>query len=164
MSRQRKQPTRINSLQTGMHQLEKSWPSTKLPAEQKQTWWRDKLNEYFELITGSMEMTQPGLREVLRERYHCGDGYYDGVAAMEYIKTWLKNSQLINPQYEHYEKHTASFLRKAARTGVQRCANFRRSLDDGHSTLTPSCALHTRATRWRIHCHQDHARLSRLSR
>ena len=32
-------------------------------AEQKNTWWRDKLNEYFEVITVSMKRTQPGLRE-----------------------------------------------------------------------------------------------------
>ena len=54
-------------------ELEKRLAFNKRLAEQKQTWWRDKLNEYFELITGSMERTQPGLREVLRERYHCGD-------------------------------------------------------------------------------------------
>ena len=98
-------------------ELEKRLAFNKRLAEQKQTWWRDKLNEYFELITGSMERTQPGLREVLRERYHCGDGYYDGVAAMEYIKTWLKNSQLINPQYEHYEKGHSLVLEKRLAQG-----------------------------------------------
>ena len=87
-------------------------------AEQKQTWWRDKLNEYFELITGSMERTQPGLREVLRSKFSAGDGYYDGVSAMAYITVWIKNSLLHNPQHEYYEKaHTIVLEKRLAGGG-----------------------------------------------
>lgn len=90
--------------QSALIEHEKRVAFNKRLADQKATWWRDHLNEYFEVIVSSMERTQPGLRETLRERYHCGDGYYDGVAAYDYVTTWLKNALLANPQYAHYEK------------------------------------------------------------
>ena len=85
-------------------ELEKRLAFNERLKEQKLTWWRDKLNEYFEVLTGSMKRTQPGLREVLREHCHCGDGYYDGVAAMQYVEAWLKNAIELNPQHDFYEK------------------------------------------------------------
>ena len=72
--------------------------------DQKSTYWRNALNMYFDILTRTMERTQPGLREILREKYHSGDGYYDGVAAMKYITAWLKNALLVNPQHDHYEQ------------------------------------------------------------
>ena len=85
-------------------ELEKRVAFNKRLADQKETWWRDKLNEYFTVLTSSMERTQPGLREVLRDRYHMGDGYYDGVAAYEFVTQWIKNALRDSPQNAYYER------------------------------------------------------------
>lgn len=86
--------------------------------ERKETWWRDRLNEYFDLLTSSMEDTQPGLREVLRSKFACGDGYYDGVAAMLYITAWIKNSLIHNPQHDYYDKGHRLIVEKRLGTGA----------------------------------------------
>ena len=93
-------------------ELEKRQAFNKQLAERKETWWRDRLNEYFDLITSTMKRTQPGLREVLREKYHLGDGYYDGVAAMDYVQAWIKNALTMNPQHDYYEHANNLVLNK----------------------------------------------------
>jgi len=98
-------------------ELEKRVAFNKRLADQKSTWWRDRLNEYFDVIVSSMERTQPGLREVLKERYHTGDGYYDGVAAYKFIESWLKNALVQSPQYTFYEQAHAVLMSKRLAAG-----------------------------------------------
>ena len=40
--------------------------------EQRDEWWKTSNNLLFTLITQSMEKTAPGLRQLLRERFHVG--------------------------------------------------------------------------------------------
>ena len=42
-------------------------------AAQRDEWFSKGNNEYFELITSTMVKTNPGLRQVLRDRYYVGD-------------------------------------------------------------------------------------------
>ena len=71
---------------------------------QRETYWRDKNNELFTLLTDSMMHTNPGLREILRSKYHTGDGYYDGAAALKFVELWLLMLQRDSPQNDFYEK------------------------------------------------------------
>mgnify|MGYP006155267663 CR=1 FL=1 len=56
---------------------------------ERNEWWRDGNNEYFTMITDSMIVSAPSMREMLQERYRIDDGVYDGYGAMEtYIKAF----------------------------------------------------------------------------
>ena len=57
-------------------------------AAQRDEWFSKGNNEYFELITSTMVKTNPGLRQVLRDRYYVGDGRFDGVAARDSATEW----------------------------------------------------------------------------
>ena len=72
--------------------------------QQRQTWWRDNNNSLFTLITDSMVRTAPNLRELLREKYHVSDGFYDGCAALKFVEKWLVEAQRDAPQYTFFDK------------------------------------------------------------
>ena len=50
---------------------------------QRDEWWRDSNHEFFTIIVDSMIKTNPGMYELLREKFHVSDGYYDGCAALD---------------------------------------------------------------------------------
>ena len=71
---------------------------------ERNEWWRDGNNEYFTMITDSMIVSAPSMREMLQERYRIDDGIYDGYGAMEtYIKEWMRVMAARNPCHSHYE-------------------------------------------------------------
>ena len=54
---------------------------------------RDDRNELFTLFADSMKTTHPGLRDALRKKFAIEDGFFDGYAALQEIKTNL-NEQI----------------------------------------------------------------------
>ena len=83
------------------------------------TYWRDMSHLYFLLITGSMERTNPAMRERLRDLYHVGGGYYDGVGAMEYVTEWVRKMHARNPSYDLYERLSTLILQKRLQIGCR---------------------------------------------
>lgn len=75
---------------------------------QHRTFWRDKTNLLFEILTASMIRTAPGLRDTLRAKYARGDGTFDGVAAKKYVETWCRVAATKNPQHLFYEQGLAA--------------------------------------------------------
>jgi hypothetical protein len=72
-------------------------------AEQKEQWWLENNNKYFTELTEGMRRTNPGLRDLLRERHHVQDGYFNGVGALESIDRWLKEMHRRFPDFAFYE-------------------------------------------------------------
>ena len=68
-------------------------------------------NEYFALITDSMLVTNPGLRDLLRDRFHVDDGYYNGVGALEYVTTWIHSLHTRHPEHSFYENVLAELVK-----------------------------------------------------
>jgi hypothetical protein len=88
-------------------------------AEQKQQWWLEHNNQYFTELTEGMRRTNPGLRDMLREKHHVQDGYYNGVGCLESIDAWLKDMHRRFPDFAFYEAAMAVLESKRLPTGAQ---------------------------------------------
>ena len=85
-------------------EIEKRMKFNQQLREEKEQWWLEHNHQLFIIITGSMEKTNPGLRDLLRDRYHVQDGYYAGYDALEYVQAWLQSVCARQPNHAFYEK------------------------------------------------------------
>ena len=86
--------------------------------EQRDAWWQEYNHLFFQIITDSMINTNPSMRDLLRDRYHVIDGYYDGYDAFEHVKKWLNDLHRRQPGYNYYEEALSILERKRLPTGA----------------------------------------------
>lgn len=123
---------------------------------QCESWFKSKNHEYFILITDSMKKTQPGLRDLLRDRCDAGDGFYDGVAAMKTIKSRMKEQETNHPQHDYYDGVLELISKKRLQSGCSErdfLAIARRFLFDVNPFLRAPLTMATRSRR--VHHPQD---------
>ena len=80
-----------------LDEIEKRKAHNETIMAKRRTYWRDKTNVLFQLLTDSMVRTAPALRDTLRAKYARGDGFYDGVGAKAYIESWCRVMATIAP-------------------------------------------------------------------
>ena len=86
--------------------------------DKRDAYWRTENNRYFTLFTDSMLKTNPGMRELLRERFAVGDGYYAGFQAMTYLTEWFTKTIERQPDYKFYEDCLETLIKNRLPAGA----------------------------------------------